>query len=356
MGLELPFDIWFYRYAAAIRAGRKASFDLETRGINPMAVQQTMFVPEKITFVPKQTLFLLRTVTRVGMTRKIDLKRLGDLPESLKKDLIQATAKILDCPELRGIQAVDGEIERWLARYSNPTIFKGLGLRQFTMDVVPNAVAKLQDYRNRRQGLVNQFVLRYQDITAKVRADLGPLADTVNWPNPDTIGDLFTCAWRWIEIDTPSEGWTDEMLKEAEFLKAKEEAERQGALVRDALRSGFKQVVDRILERLEPAEDGQKKVIRDSVITNFRDFIEAFPARYTKEDKPLETLVNKANALLAGVQPDDIRESLETAAVLRKSLAPIAEKLTILAAGTREITFDDEPSTIPVVEDLITTS
>jgi hypothetical protein len=343
MGERPPFDIWFYDYAAAIRAGRKASFDLETQGLNPMAVQQTMFVPEKISFVPKQTLFLLRTVTRVGMTRRVDLKKLDALPETLKKDLIQATAKILDCPELRGIQGIDSEMERWLARYSNPTVFRGLGLRQFAMDVAPNADAKLQDYRDRRLSLINAFVARYRDITAAVRAELGPLAETINWPDPARIGDLFTCSWRWIQIETPNEGWTSQELFTREFIKANEEATRQGELVRDALRSGFKQVVDRLMERLEPTEDGQKKkIIRDSVITNFRDFVDAFPARYTAEDPPLEALLNKANALLAGVQPADIRDSLETAATLRKSLLPIAEKLEVLTMGTREITFDED--------------
>lgn len=296
-----------------------------------------MFVPEKIEFVPKITLWLLFQKTRIGMQRKIDLKKVGTLPDSLKSELINAQAKILDCPELRAIQALDATTDRFLFRNSNPSVFRGLGIRQVTTDMAPTLDTRLREYRPQREALVATFTIRYADITDKVRDQLGPvMSQAINWPNPNDVGRLFGCSWRWISIVVPI--GLDADLAASETLKSDYDKREQDELVRQALRSGFQKVIDKILERITPDDEGKRKIIRDSTIENFREFIEAFPGRYTTEDRDLEKLINKANLMLAGVSADDLKNP-ETAASLRPSMVDLAAKAALI---TRSISFDDD--------------
>jgi hypothetical protein len=303
-------------------------------------VPQSLFGEDKITFVPKETVLLLLTRTRIGMTRKIDLDKLKDLPEKLRNDLLSANARILFCKELQEIQSLDSSMDRWIWRYSNPSIFKGLGIRLFATEMISSADGKLSEYRDARWNRVTLFTYRFRDIVAEMREKLGTeISNAINWPDPDTIEAQFTCRWRWLQIDVPEKLPTD--VEAREKAKAESFYKMQMRLVAAALRYGLKDLVDNLIERLTPDESGKPKIFRDTLITNFRDFIDAFPSRYIVEDKPLEELVNRANALLNGVKPDDMRADRSVVESVRIAMSSIKEQLDTLAPANRAITFDD---------------
>jgi hypothetical protein len=307
--------------------------------------QNSLFEAPIISFDPQGTVLFYLQRSRLGETRKLDLTKLSGVPPELQQELVHATASIMACKELTDIYKLDGTYDRWLAGKVLPSIFrKGIYV------VGKTGVAAIDErtsiYRGERDDLVPKFLVRYDDIVSANKAKLGArLAQAVRWPTRREVETLFFMRWRWIGIQTPVDALRsvnpDIAAREQERLR--EDMREQEELIKDALAVGLKSVVDRMVDRLTPdPQTGRKKVFRDSLVENFREFLEAFPSRYVVEDKTIEALVNRANVLLSGISPEDLRKAPGLADSIRTGMETIKEQLDPIVAGTRSITFEEE--------------
>ena len=73
------------------------------------------------------------------------------------------------------------------------------------------------------------------------------------------------------------------------------------------LREKFKGLVDHIIERLTPDEDGQRKIFRKSMVENLKEFVYNFQHLNITNDMELAEEINKVNLLMEGIEPSQLR-------------------------------------------------
>src|SRR4029077_12849498 len=95
---------------------------------------------------------------------------------------------------------------------------------------------------------------------------------------------------------------------------------------------------DWAIDRLKPGENGKKKIFRSKskdgkeigFTAKFNDFLSCFQGRNITEDAELQQLVEKARALLAGVDGDALRESETQRDSVRTGFEEIQKTLDVL--------------------------
>ncbi len=76
-------------------------------------------------------------------------------------------------------------------------------------------------------------------------------------------------------------------------------------------------MVTHLTERLAGQTDGKPKVFRDSVVNNLADFFQRFPHLNIRSNEQLELLVDQAQQIFQGVEPQTLRDDR----VLRDTVA-----------------------------------
>jgi hypothetical protein len=308
-----------------------------------MPQQNSFFDAPLLTFEPGDSVVLVLMRTRLGMQRKIDLRKLPDLSDELRSELVSATAKILACPELKAISGIDSELSAWIRRYSVPSLFKW-GAHLFRTTQAETVNAKLTEIQSRRDPLVRSFVGAYSEITEKARTQLGPvLSEAINWPPAALVPGLFSFEWRWLQIGFP------EKLRNAapavaarEIQKLSDDSQRQYDLIQTTLRRELYTLLNTAVERLTVPPAGKPPVFRDSLITNITDYLERLPERLLVEDRFLELKAERVRLDLLNVSPEDIRDNPSLRAALAQEFGVLREELWESLPTTRTITFEED--------------
>lgn len=156
----------------------------------------------------------------------------------------------------------------------------------------------------------------YEDIKADARQRLGRLYNASDYP-PEVRG-LFTVEWDFPSVEAPSyllrispEVYHEEQERIAHRF---EEAVQ---LAEQAFLSEFAKLVSHLTERLAAGPDGERKVFRDSAVTNLAEFFSRFTSLNVRSNRQLDELVEQARQAVRGVGPQDLRDN----AALRQEVA-----------------------------------
>ena len=68
-------------------------------------------------------------------------------------------------------------------------------------------------------------------------------------------------------------------------------------------------MVTHLCERLSGTEDGQPKVFRNTAVTNLPQFFERFRSLNVRSNDQLDELVGRAQQVLGGVEPQQLRDN-----------------------------------------------
>ena len=79
-------------------------------------------------------------------------------------------------------------------------------------------------------------------------------------------------------------------------------------LAEQAFISEFAKLVAHLSERLSNEEDGTRKVFRDTAITNLLAFFARFRQLNVRSNAELEALIEQAQHIVQGVQPQQLRD------------------------------------------------
>lgn len=220
------------------------------------------------------------------------------LVQKTQKEL-SVSKKLLDCPELEKVNSALTAIRTdALALYCNRSGIDS-GLYLILSRLLPELrgmVSKRID--EIRTGLVPALQAVYPAAVGKVRSVWGDeVADKL--PTVDKLPDLFAVSFMPIQFSVP-EGLPPEIREQAEADLRESFANAKAAVV-SALWEEFQGLIDHLLERLEPAPEGTKKVLKAAPVENIRAFLEAFQNRNAFGDERLASLVAKAGEILDGI-------------------------------------------------------
>ena len=267
----------------------------------------------------------------------------GQITVDADKTMLALSKRLLNSPELRDIEQLDRQIQEYLTNLCLPSLFKN-GVYRLPIPLVEQVEQALIEFKTRRELLVEKFVAAYPAAVREVRAQLQTLYDPRDYPSLESVRAQFRFEWQYITTGVPGQ------LRAINAALFEQEREKASAKLRDAaeecrqvLRAGMLETVKHMAERLKPAEDGKKKVFRNSLVENINAFLRTFEMRDVTDDAELAGLVKKARDLMNGVDPDTLRDDelirqkvQAEFTVIQASLEPL-----VVERGTRSIELED---------------
>lgn len=178
----------------------------------------------------------------------------------------------------------------------------------------------------------------YDEIKTDAQRRLGRLYNAADYPAE--IRGLFGVDWEFPAIEPPS------YLMRLNPELYRQEQERVAARFEEAVQLAeqafigeLRNLVSHLTERLTTAPDGQRKVFRDSSITNLLGFFSRFRDLNIRSNQDLDRLVEQAQQLVQGVTPQDLRDNTDLRGHLASEMAQVHAALEnlIVAQPRRRI-------------------
>ena len=98
-------------------------------------------------------------------------------------------------------------------------------------------------------------------------------------------------------------------------------------LAEQAFTSELAKLIEHLTERLTADPDGQKKVFRDSAVTNLTEFFERFKTLNVRSNVELDHLVETAQQAVQGLRPQDVRDNNQLRQQVATELAAVQSVL-----------------------------
>lgn len=283
------------------------------------------------------------STSRLGTRRKVSNEA---VTTDADPELVHVAAEILESKELDAIKRCDRAMAEYLrSRASGPALFKG-GVYLLSIDLVDSTDAMLSAMLSDRSQLVAEFLAVYETQRDATKAKLKTVATRITWPAVEKVRASFGVSLRYLSFDTPA---ALEGVSSAIWQREKENAAREWAEALDeckmVLRGGFSELVDHLVDRLQPdPETGKRRKFQDSMIEKFDEFVKTFNARNITDDAALADLVARAREIMRGVGASELRSNEALRNAVAQSMRDIKSAVDplIVDAPTRRYNADEE--------------
>ena len=166
----------------------------------------------------------------------------------------------------------------------------------------------------------------YGQIKADARTRLGRLYNPGDYP-PEVRG-LFNVEWDFPSVEPPSYLMRiSPELYEQEQARIARRFEEAVVLAEQAFLSEFGKLVSHLTERLAEGAGGERRVFRDSAVTNLLDYFERFRHLNVRSNQDLDRLVEQAQALVRGVTPQALRDDAGLRAHVAAEMSQVQARL-----------------------------
>lgn len=297
--------------------------------------------PMEASNVTDKTVALSLAFGAVGNSRKVSTNQ---VEVDTDKSLIRVSKTLLDSAELSAIGKLDSETRSAIVAIALPSFFRS-GVYLVPIPAIEMIEGILEDAKTKREVLVETFLKAYKERKSEAEVRLKTLYNSDDYPSIGRVRAAFTFEWSWVSFSTPGK------LKEIshDFFKAEQEkAATKWAQATDEitllLRAQLKDLVDHMLARLEPGDDGKTKKFHGTTITKIKTFLDSFSIRNVTDDAQLAMIVKSAKSLLDGVNVEDIRENEAVRSNTASGFKLVKDCLDTLVveAGSRKIVLDED--------------
>jgi hypothetical protein len=223
-------------------------------------------------------------------------------------EFLSAGKKLLETrhEKYKAVTAVRGRAIQYWRGKSLPYPEPGIRLvQQNDLDAIN---AQMTAIRAELIEAVAELDRHYEELKRAARSRLGNLYNEADYPA--TLRGLFDVSWDFPSIEPPSylQQLSPELYRqECQRMQARfDEAVR---LAEQAFLEELSKLVDHLAERLTGEQDGKPKVFRDTAVENLTEFFERFRRLNVGSSAQLEELVDRAQGVVRGVQPQELRDS-----------------------------------------------
>jgi len=290
---------------------------------------------------------------KLGQKRRLGTDEYDvDVAEDQKRKRTGATKRLFNHDSYARIASIHAEARSFLRLNEIACSVLGDGAYLVPLKYVPVIYERLTRLNEEHEEAVAAFVDAYDDIIAKEQAELGHLFRASDYPRREAVPARFEMLWMFTEFTVSNAlRSVDATLYEAERRKFVEMWEADIETMRGALRVGFAQVVDAMVERLTVLPGEGTRVFRDSLVENMEVFLSMFDDKNLAGDRDLEALVVKAREVMAGVTPNDLRTMAPVREEVRAAMSTIASKLdAFVEVRQRKIVRVNAPTATAVNE------
>jgi len=221
---------------------------------------------------------------------------------------LSAAKKLLDTthPAFKAVTAMRSRLMSYWKGVSLP--YPEPGTRLIRRDMVQEFDAQMQRFQIELSELVNVLDRHYGELRQTAQQKLGDLYNPADYP--ETLEGLFT-----IEFDFPSIQPPDYLRQlnpdvyQRECERVQQRFNEAIQLAEDAFIGELSKLVSHLTERLSGSDDGKPKVFRNSAIENLADFFARFRQLNVKSNEQLDALVEDAQRIIQGVEPQHLRDN-----------------------------------------------
>jgi hypothetical protein len=196
------------------------------------------------------------------------------------------------------------------------TFWKGLslpypepGVRLIRQDDLDNFNTRMTTLRQELAESVTNLDRHFEQLKNAAREQLGSLFNAADYPQ--TLRGLFG-----VEFDFPSVEPPEYLLRlnphlyQQERQRITQRFDEAVRLAEEAFVGEFSKLVSHLVERLtQDGTDGERKIFRDTAITNLTEFFGRFRSLNVRSNVDLDRLVETAQRTLSGVDPHIVRNS-----------------------------------------------
>jgi hypothetical protein len=222
-------------------------------------------------------------------------------------DYVSAAKKLIDTshPAFKAVSSLKSRIVSYWRCMSLP--YPEPGIRLIRQDDIGAFQVQMTSLKADLAESVGNLNEHYGELKSQARRRLGRLFNAGDYPA--SLDGLFECHWDFPSVEPP------DYLRQLSPQLYEQEAARVAARFDEAVQMAelafteeLSKLVSHLTERLSGQEDGKPKVFRDSAIDNLREFFERFRHLNIRSDEQLDSLVNQAQGVVRGIQPQQLRD------------------------------------------------
>lgn len=238
---------------------------------------------------------------------------------------VSAAKKLLDTkhPAFRAVTSARNRIVGYWKGNSLP--YPEPGIRLIRQDDVGSFNMQMTTLKADLDEAINRLDAHYAELKIIAQARLGRLYNAADYPA--SLTGLFDVTWDFPSVEPPS------YLRRLSPELYRQESERVAArfdeavrLAEDAFLAELNQLVAHLTERLSGQEDGKPKVFRDSAVENLTEFFNRFRRLNIRSNEQLDALVEQAQNVVRGVDPQTLRTD-----------QPLRQQMTAQLAGVQSV-------------------
>ena len=294
--------------------------DAPTRGaVSPSAASQRM----RDTMAAAKLSFMW-----LGVRKSLTVEQKNQAADSFGAEgkFLSAGKKLLDTshPAFKAVTAIKGRCLSYWRAVSLPYPEPGIRLiRQQGINEFDNQMAA---FREELREAVDELDRRYTELRSAARRRLGDLFDASDYP-VSLIG-LFGIDHEYPSVEPPSYlRQLNPELYEQECQRMQARFDEAVQLAEAAFTEELAKLVEHLGERLNGESDGKAKVFRDTAVTNLTEFFERFRSLNVRSNEQLDDLVQRAQNVLHGVEPQQLRDNSSLRQRLVTQLASVQSSL-----------------------------
>jgi len=239
---------------------------------------------------------------------------------------LSAGKKLLDTshPSFKAVTAVRSRAVNYWKGMSLP--YPEAGIRLIRQNQVEPFDNQMNWFQQELADAVDALDEQYHELQTAARQRLGTLYNPADYP--ESLRGLFSMDWEFPSVEPP------DYLMQLNPELYQQECDRVAARFDDAVQLAeaafteeLAKLVEHLTERLTGQLDGKPKVFRDSAIENLTGFFERFRQLSISSNDQLDELVDQAQQVVQGVEPQTLRDNH----VLRQTVAAeLSEVQTVL--------------------------
>jgi hypothetical protein len=239
---------------------------------------------------------------------------------------LTAGKKLLDSshPAFKAVTTIKGRILSHWKELSLP--FPEPGLRLIRQADVASFEVQMTTLKAELHEAVCLLDQHFDEMRSAAKQRLGSLYNSGDYPA--TLQGLFAIAWEYPSVEPP------EYLKRLNPKLFEQECQRISSrfdeavqLAEEAFIGELNRLVSHLSERLSGQEDGKPKVFRDTAIENLREFFARFKQLNVGSNADLDTLIDQAQQIMRGIQPQQLRDSSSRRQQVASQLAGVQATL-----------------------------
>ena len=249
-------------------------------------------------------------ITWFGTRKSLSIEQKAQAAESFgaQGQFLTAGKKLLDSshPAFKAVTAVRGRVLSHWKSISLP--FPEPGLRLIRQADIASFDVQMTNLRVELEEAVETLDQHFEELRTAARQRLGSLYNPGDYPV--SLRGLFGICWDFPSVEPP--GYLqrlDPKLYEQECRRVSSRFDEAVQLAEEAFVCELNRLVSHLSERLSGQEDGKPKVFRDTAVMNLREFFGRFQQMNVRSNADLDSLVEQAQGILRGVEPQQLRDN-----------------------------------------------